>query len=142
VLDPAQSQTYQVRNWHEYMKVYLRKSPITLSISRSFKKVDETLSYIGGLFSFLLLFLFFVKIYNEYSFEIELTRHSYYCSENEPFDGNFFNFLRFFPYMIYKICHKISIKPDWPMYAKLHTFLEEGRKQLDIRLITKKILLV
>jgi hypothetical protein len=124
------------------MKLNLRKSPITVSISRSFKKIDETLSYIGGLFSFLLIFLLFVIKYNEYSFDLELTKQCYYCDKNEPFDSNFFNFLRFIPFVIYRFLEKFNFKPDWPDYAKMNDFMEAGRKQLDIRLITKKILLV
>jgi hypothetical protein len=123
VLDPAQTSIYQVRTGSEYMKLYLRKSPITVTITRSFKKIDETLSYIGGLFSFLLIFLFFVNKYNEYAFDIELTRHSYYCEKNEPFDGNFFNFLRFFPFVVYRILDMFNFNPDWPAYAKMNEFL-------------------
>lgn len=46
------------------MKFYLRKSPISLSIARSFRKVDDTLSYIGGLLGTILLFLSFANMYN------------------------------------------------------------------------------
>jgi hypothetical protein len=52
------------------MKFYIRKSPFALSISRSFKKIDDTLSYIGGLFSSILTLLGLVAMYNELKYEI------------------------------------------------------------------------
>ena len=67
VLDTAQVVNYQVRGT-EFMKLNIRKSPISLTFSRSFRKVDDTLSYIGGLFSTILVFLGFVSLYNELSY--------------------------------------------------------------------------
>jgi hypothetical protein len=54
---------YKIRST-DYMKLFLRKSPISMDISRSFRKVDDTLSYIGGLFSTILAFLGLVSMYN------------------------------------------------------------------------------
>jgi len=33
-------------------------------VERSYKKVDETLSYIGGLFGFIVTAMLFIKLYN------------------------------------------------------------------------------
>jgi hypothetical protein len=41
----------------------LRRSSTTFIGTRSFKKIDETLSYIGGLFGFVVIFLLFMKQY-------------------------------------------------------------------------------
>jgi hypothetical protein len=46
---PALMTTYQAL-LGEYMRFYLRKSPVTEEYTRSFFKFDELLSYIGGLF--------------------------------------------------------------------------------------------
>jgi hypothetical protein len=48
------------------------KSPISKSIGRSFQKIDEILSYIGGLFGTIAICLFLINIYNSYSFEITM----------------------------------------------------------------------
>lgn len=63
VLDSAQVMNYQIRGT-DYMKLFLRKSPINLSITRSFRKIDDTFSYIGGLFSTILVFFGLISLYN------------------------------------------------------------------------------
>lgn len=57
-----------VPNATEYVSLFLRKSSLSLSINRSFKKYDDTLSYIGGLFSTLMVCLFAMMKYNEYNY--------------------------------------------------------------------------
>lgn len=48
----------------EYLSLYLRKSSLSLSIARSFQKIGDTLSYIGGLFSAIMTALLIVNMYN------------------------------------------------------------------------------
>ena len=47
---------------------FIFKSPRSLTIGRSFQKLDEVLAYIGGLFGAVSIAFFLVSIYNEYSF--------------------------------------------------------------------------
>jgi hypothetical protein len=103
---------YKVRG-SEYFKLFLRKSPIALSISRSFRKVDDTLSYIGGLFGTILVFFGFVSMYNELSYEIEITRSAFYYGKNDPFDGKQFNLLVFFVYVIFEFLDRFGITLPW-----------------------------
>lgn len=51
-----------------YATFFFFKSPISRNIQRSFQKIDEILSYIGGLFGTIAICLFFVNVYNGYSF--------------------------------------------------------------------------
>jgi hypothetical protein len=61
----AQTFNYQVAvTGTELVKLYLRKSSIDISIERSFQRIDDTLSYIGGLFSAILAALLIVGMYN------------------------------------------------------------------------------
>lgn len=46
-----------------FATVVLRRSSTTIIVDRSFKKVDETLSYIGGLFGFVMIALIFMNEY-------------------------------------------------------------------------------
>lgn len=55
VYEPTQSFTFIPTT--QYLQLYLRKSSISLYVVRSFKKYDETLSYIGGLFSTIMTLL-------------------------------------------------------------------------------------
>jgi hypothetical protein len=45
--------------------------------TRVFKKVDDTLSYIGGLFSSIVCFLLVVGFYNQYSYELDVAKNIY-----------------------------------------------------------------
>jgi hypothetical protein len=55
-----------------YSTMSFFKSPISKKIERSYQKLDEILSYIGGLFGTIAICLFLVNIYNSYSFEIAM----------------------------------------------------------------------
>ena len=52
------------KNQTEYISLFLRKSSLSLSVMRSFRKYDDTLSYIGGLFSTFMVALFIMHTYN------------------------------------------------------------------------------
>lgn len=63
MLANAQVLNYEVRGT-EYLKFNLRKSSLSLSILRSYRKLDDTISYIGGLFSAILSLLVLMGLYN------------------------------------------------------------------------------
>ena len=60
-----------------YATFFVYKSPISQKIERSFRKLDDVLSYIGGLFGTIAICLFFVNLYNSYSFEIAMGGYLY-----------------------------------------------------------------
>lgn len=66
---PTQAMNYQFTSG-DYVKFYIRKSSLSLNIIRTFRKIDDTLSYIGGLFSTLIVILALLSIYNEYCYEL------------------------------------------------------------------------
>ena len=43
-----------------------------MQIARSFQKLDQTLSYIGGLFGTIILLLISLKFYSKYSYELDI----------------------------------------------------------------------
>ena len=71
VVNQANSQTFSVTSNSQYAKIYLRKSSERFDITRSFAKIDQTLAYIGGMLSFLLLILTFMNFYTKFCFEVE-----------------------------------------------------------------------
>ena len=57
----------------EYIKLYIRKSPITYQTNRSYLKIDAMLSNVGGLFSIVLMLLQLpLYYYNSYCYELSL----------------------------------------------------------------------
>ena len=79
--DFAQIHNYGVMG-DEYMKFYLRKSSQNILVERSFRKADDTLSYIGGLFSAILAMLIIMSFWTEFSYELEIAKHLYYYSKD------------------------------------------------------------
>jgi hypothetical protein len=53
-----------------YATFFIFKSPLSVKIVRGYQKLDDILSYIGGLFGTLVACLFVLKVYNGYSFEL------------------------------------------------------------------------
>jgi len=51
-----------------YCNFAFYKSGIVKNYERSFTKIDEIFSYIGGLFGTIVICLFFFNMYNGYSF--------------------------------------------------------------------------
>lgn len=46
-----------------FANIVLRRSSTGIIVNRNFKKIADTLSYIGGLFGFVLIALSFMKYY-------------------------------------------------------------------------------
>jgi len=64
----ALGQSYAVSSNNQYAKIYIRKASGRYDITRSFQKVDQTLSFIGGLFGTVVLIFLFVSIYDKYCY--------------------------------------------------------------------------
>lgn len=60
-----------------YAQISFYKSPNSKIITRDFQKIDEILSYIGGLFGTIAIMLFIVGVYNGYSYEISMAGYLY-----------------------------------------------------------------
>lgn len=60
-----------------YATFYLYKSATSIAISRSFQKLDDVLSYIGGLFGTIIMLFFLISSYNTYKFEVNLAGYLY-----------------------------------------------------------------
>lgn len=51
-----------------YAKIYFRKAANIYSVNRSFQKLDETLSYVGGLFGIIVVFCTVFSIYDKFAY--------------------------------------------------------------------------
>lgn len=72
MLANAVGQTYTVSSKNQYFKFNWRKAANKAQINRNFQKLDQTFSYIGGLFGTILLLLIFLKFYSKYSYELDI----------------------------------------------------------------------
>ena len=55
-----------------YCTIFIYKSSDSINIAREYNKLDNILSYVGGLFGTLTIFLFFIRIFNNHTFEINV----------------------------------------------------------------------
>ena len=94
-----------------YASIVLRRSSTAVIVERGFKKIDETLSYIGGLFGFVVILLLFMKEYTEYSFELDASSHLYHIEPDSSVPN--FNFLVFIGYIFFLLLDTLGIAPDW-----------------------------
>ena len=60
-----------------YAYFLISKSPISVTYDRSFQKLDDVFSYIGGLFGTMFIFFFLISAYNTYKYEINLAGYLY-----------------------------------------------------------------
>ena len=109
-------------------------------VERSFRKADDTLSYIGGLFSAILGVLVIMTLFNEFSYELEIAKNLYYYEKNQPLDSDGFHFFAYLGYLIYNLFEKVGIDLPWKKMRTYHHSLVEVRKQMDVRFVMKKIL--
>jgi hypothetical protein len=86
---------------NEMASIHLRKSSTSMNIVRQYDKLDNTLSYIGGLFGFLMIAFLFMQIYTEYSYEIEMGDRLYHYDKNDALNSQHFNFITFIGYLLY-----------------------------------------
>ena len=94
-----------------YASIVLRRSSTAVIVERGFKKIDETLSYIGGLFGFVVILLLFMKEYTQYSFELDASSHLYHSEADSSVPN--FNFLVFIGYIFFLLLDTLGIAPDW-----------------------------
>lgn len=59
------------------MKLNIRKASLATSVSRTYRKIDDTISYIGGLFSAIVSALLLLGMYSELSFELSIAKSIY-----------------------------------------------------------------
>ena len=64
----------------------------------------------------------------------------YYYEKNKPLDSDGFNFFIYLGYLIFNVCDKVGVSLNWERMKIYHRSLHETRKQMDVRLIMKKIL--
>ena len=91
-----------------------------LKIDRNFGKLDDTLSYVGGLFGLIIAFLaFFMMSFNEYRYELFVGEAFSFKNQNKVKESNF-HFLRYLKYVIYDWVKTICCcEPDWEDCKKI-----------------------
>lgn len=117
----------------------MRKAAKQIEAERSFQKLDQTLSYIGGLFGTLILLLLFLNLYSKYSYELDLGDCIFKENNNGSFGSENFNFIVFLGYLVFVLFSKFGVILNWKTMKKFHRCRSECEKQLNIDFWFKKI---
>jgi ABC-type phosphate transport system permease subunit len=94
------------------------KSSNSFNYSRSFQKIADCISYIGGLFGAITALLFFIKIYCQYSFEMGVGAALF--SNDYEVKGKLkkYNFLSFICQGIFNGAQSLKLSLKWPIVSK------------------------
>ena len=126
-----------------YSTMTIFKSPISKSIGRNFQKIDEILSYIGGLFGTIAICLFLINMYNCYSFEILMGEYLMKPDDADMRKGlKKYNFLYFLLHLFYMLVSLLRCRYKWKTSKLFYDCREEMTKQLDISYLFKRLVIL
>ena len=98
-----------------YATVVVLLSTTDVEYEREYGKLDDTLSYVGGLFSLVIVFLgFFFMSFNEYRYEL-FVGETFNLNDGNKVKEEDFNFLVYVKYAIYDWLRTFGCcnEPDW-----------------------------
>ena len=95
------------------VQVILRRSLSTTTYTRSFSKVDEFFSYVGGLIGTIIGFIFIMENYNEKSYEISIAHNIFTTNDSTEIPYNSFNFLSFILMFFRNLLDIFGLKVYW-----------------------------
>lgn len=141
ILSTVQSNVYLMGNTSEiYCFIYFYRSAESFVIDRSFQKIIDAFSYVGGLLGAVLIMLIFVNFYNEYSYEMMFAQGVYRAEEGSPTSFDKYNLLYYFLQTFYSALRTLRVRCGW--CKKVEFFFEARRetlKQLDVKFLFKKV---
>lgn len=94
-----------------YAQVVLSKASTSTIYTRSFNKLDQYLSYVGGLISSSLVVFFLLNIYSEKCYIVEIAAETYALTEDSSTPS--FNFLYFISIYVKRILDFVGLNYKW-----------------------------
>ena len=115
------------------------RDPSTIIITRTYQKIIDAFSFVGGLLGSFLLILIFVNFYNECSYEMRFAS-LYKTEKDSPTNAKKFNLFYYLLQSIYTLLTIVKIKcENWRVVRYFHKTREEMVRQLDVRYLFKKL---
>jgi hypothetical protein len=116
------------------------KSAKSTTYLRSFYKLDEFFSYVGGLVGTILGFMFIVANFTNMSYELDLSQKLYHYKDGQPNEFDSFSLLTYGLYLAYSIGKLCGLGKDWHLMQQYDDCREEIAKQLDVQLIMHRLI--
>ena len=96
------------------VKLLFTKSSRKSTYERSFNKVDEYFSYVGGLIGTIIGFIFIMEFYTEMAYEVSIAKKIMVDNNHEEISSKSFNILYYFSVKLKYLLGKCKYEPDWP----------------------------
>jgi hypothetical protein len=92
------------------------KSGKTISYTRSYQKLIDVVSYIGGLFGAIIMVLFFVHFYGEYAYEMTFGGLLFGSQGEDKPNLKKYNFFNFVIQGMYGLLRILKLNCGWSTY--------------------------
>lgn len=96
------------------------KSSASTTYIRSFNKVDQFFSYVGGLVGTILGFMLFMGNFTSMAFTLDLSQSLFNYTDNDTNNFKNFNLLTYIGYIFYKLGAFFKKFKDWESMKKRH----------------------
>ena len=108
---------------------------------RKYGKFDETLGYVGGLFSVVFgFFAFFFMKYNEYRYELIAAEGAFSFPNGIRYPEEEFNFFTYIKYSIYDWIRLLCCcAPDWENCKRIQETRDEICQMIDIKNFMRRL---
>ena len=119
--------------------MWFMKSSSTSTYKRSFNKIDEFFSYVGGLIGTILGFMLFMSHFSLMAFELDLSQRLFKKKDGTRMDFSDFNVCTYFAYLAYRVGSLCGLCQDWGEMKEKVACKEEMVKQLDVKLLLQRL---
>ena len=125
----------------KYGEIIFRKSPISRTYERSFNKIDEYFSYVGGLMGTILALIFILDFFSEKAFGASLASEVYHDDDNQHISSTKFHIGYVIPIAIKEILGAFGCDVcNWESTDYYMRCIDEVDSQLDVAGLLKRII--
>jgi len=96
-----------------YMDLIFTKEPTTTTYSRSFNKVDNYFSYVGGLIGIIIGLIFIMGFFTERSYELSVGSRLFSHTDKEGIPSQSFHLGYYFSSLIANVLNFFNCPPKW-----------------------------
>ena len=125
----------------QYAQVVFWKSPVTHTYTRSFNKIDEYFSYVGGLVGSILALIFILSFFAEKAYGVSLASELYHDDEDKHISSSWFHIGYVLPVAIKELLRSMGCDYcEWKSTDYYMRCIEEMDEQLDVAALMKRII--
>ena len=123
-----------------YAELTYARSPVDRLYERSFNKIDNYFSYVGGLIGTIIGLIFIMGIFSEKAYSISIASYLYQNEDGRSLNSTGFHIGFLFASWAKALTDKLGCCKDaWKRTEQYEECIDEMDRQLDIGLILKKL---